>query len=74
MRDFMPTRRGIPRQDLPPVYGLNGAIYVVKREVLLSHRTWFTERTYTYVMSPESSLDIDTSWDLDLAELILQHQ
>lgn len=73
MKDFRRApRRGIQRQELPPVYGLNGAIYLVKRQVLLQRRSWFGDRTYAYVMEPKQSLDIDTPWDLYLAELILR--
>jgi N-acylneuraminate cytidylyltransferase/CMP-N,N'-diacetyllegionaminic acid synthase len=69
--DFLPLEKDYPRrQDLPPVYALNGAIYLVKREVLLEQQTYYTERTFAYIMPPERSLDIDTSWDLYLAGLI----
>jgi CMP-N,N'-diacetyllegionaminic acid synthase len=60
------------RQDLPPVYALNGAIYLVRREVLLEHKAFYTDHSYAYIMPPERSLDIDTPWDLYLAGLILR--
>jgi len=60
------------RQELPPVYALNGAIYLARCEVLLEQRTFYTDRTYAYIMPPERSLDIDTPWDLYLADLILK--
>lgn len=59
------------RQDLPPVCVLNGAIYLVRRQVLLERRTFYTDRTYAYVMLPDRSMDIDTPWDFCLADLIL---
>jgi CMP-N-acetylneuraminic acid synthetase len=62
------------RQSLPPAYAENGAIYLARREVLLDDRTWHTKNTYPYVMSPESSLDIDTPWDLYLANLVLNEK
>lgn len=62
------------RQDLPPVYALNGAIYLVRCEVLLEHKTFYTDHTYAYVMPPERSLDIDTLQDLYLAGLILKEK
>ena len=61
------------RQDLPPVYVLNGAIFLSRRETL-SEGSTDPLSTYAYVMPPERSLDIDTPWDLQLAELILRHQ
>jgi CMP-N,N'-diacetyllegionaminic acid synthase len=64
----VPTRR----QDLPVAFALNGAIYLALRNFLLSERTFITDRTYAYVMPEDRSLDIDTPWDLYLADLILR--
>ena len=75
MSDFMLLARAIARrQDLPSVYALNGAIYLARREILLNRKTWYTKRTYAYPMPRERSLDIDTPWDLHLAELILKEK
>jgi len=60
------------RQDLPPVYALNGALYLARREMLLRTQSWYTERTYAYIMPPERSLDVDTPWDLYLADLLMK--
>jgi len=62
----------LARQKLPPAYVLNGAIYLVKRDVLINSETFQTDRTYPFFMPPERSLDIDTQWDLYLANLILR--
>ncbi len=63
-----PTRR----QDLSPVFALNGAIYLALRTFLLSERTFISDRTYAYVMPENRSLDVDTPWDLHVADLILR--
>lgn len=63
-----PTRR----QDLPSVFALNGAIYLALRTFLLSERTFISDCTYAYVMPENRSLDVDTPWDLHLADLILR--
>jgi N-acylneuraminate cytidylyltransferase/CMP-N,N'-diacetyllegionaminic acid synthase len=60
------------RQDLPPAYVLNGAIYMNSRESLLEERTFIPKETLAYLMPPERSLDLDTLWDWHLAELILR--
>jgi CMP-N,N'-diacetyllegionaminic acid synthase len=60
------------RQDLPPAYVLNGAVYLNRRESLLRDRTFFPQGTYAYIMPPERSLDIDSLWDFYLAELIMR--
>ena len=67
-RSAAPTRR----QDLPVAFALNGAIYLALRNFLLSERTFISDRTYAYVMPENRSLDIDTPWDLYLADLILR--
>lgn len=71
--DFIERPQGyLPRQSLAPAYSLNGAIYLVRRSVLRERDSWYTARTFAYVMPPERSLDIDTPWDLHLVDLILR--
>lgn len=60
------------RQDLPKVFGFNGAIYLIRPKVLRRERTWYPEDTYAYVMPTERSLDVDTPWDVTLADMILR--
>ena len=62
------------RQDLPPAYALNGAIYLNRRESLLRDRSFWPSGTLAYVMPTDRSLEIDTPWDWRLAELILRDQ
>lgn len=59
------------RQDFPPAYALNGAIYLTRADVLRATGTLFPENTVAHVMPRERSLDIDTPWDLYLARLVL---
>ena len=71
--DFVKTPKGyLPRQLFPPAYVVNGAIYLARRDMLLQQRTWYTDRTYPYIMPPERSLDVDTPWDLYLSDLVLR--
>jgi CMP-N,N'-diacetyllegionaminic acid synthase len=51
------------RQDLPPVYALNGAIYIADVDVLRRTRSFVTPRTVAYVMPTTRSLDIDNAAD-----------
>lgn len=53
------------RQDLPPVYALNGAIYVAHAGWLRDTRTFVTRDTVAYVMPRERSIDIDTIEDFE---------
>lgn len=60
------------RQDLPLVYSTNGAIYLVRSSVLRERNSFFAERTYAYMMDSMDSIDIDSEWDLQVAEFVLQ--
>jgi CMP-N,N'-diacetyllegionaminic acid synthase len=63
----------VRRQDYPPACCINGAIYIVTPETLLNLRTFQPPGTLAFMMPPERSLDIDTSWDLRVADLILSN-
>ena len=54
------------RQDLPPVYVLNGAIYIAKVAQLIDSHTFINDHTVAYVMPRERSLDIDTAEDFEI--------
>ncbi len=72
LRDLVPSLdRVTRRQDLPPAYTLNGAIYLVRTDVLLAHESFYGARTYGLVMPAERSIDIDTPWDMHVAELAM---
>jgi CMP-N,N'-diacetyllegionaminic acid synthase len=60
------------RQDMAPVYALNGAIYLTRLQTVLEQKTFFVKDTYAYIMPPKRSIDIDTPWDMHLAELIFK--
>ena len=53
-----------PRQLLPEVYALNGAIYVIKMKVLLEEMTFLPKKTIPYFMS--HCLNIDTKMDYEI--------
>jgi CMP-N,N'-diacetyllegionaminic acid synthase len=62
------------RQDEVDTYLPNGAIYVFRSSLLIASRTYFSDRTYPYVMPIERSVDIDTVFDFELAEFLLTRQ
>ncbi len=51
------------RQDLPPTYVLNGAIYIARIDWLRANNKLVGKETVGYVMPKERSLDIDTAED-----------
>lgn len=60
------------RQDAPAVYALNGAVFVVKRSVLMTLENHFRVERFAVVEMPRRrSLDIDSAEDLELAEWLL---
>jgi len=60
------------RQQLPKVFTLNGAIYLLKWEVLNKRQSFTPEGTLAYIMPQERSIDIDTPWDFFIAEQLLK--
>ena len=71
LSDFIQTDKAyLRRQDMPPAYALNGAIYLNKVESLINEKSFLPEHTLAYVMPAERSLDIDDHWDLKIANMI----
>ena len=59
-------------QDLELYYRLNGAIYICKTDKLLEEESFFLkENIFAYVMSRETSVDIDKEIDFKMASLLL---
>ncbi len=61
-----------PRQILPPAFCQNGAIYIVKVEYFSDRKKFFGGRTAGFFMDRKKSVDIDTPYDLKLAEMIME--
>lgn len=59
------------RQDCPPVYEYNGAIYIINPTSLKSMPMNKFTKKVKYVMDREHSLDIDTMMDWNLAEYMI---
>lgn len=59
------------RQDEPALVVPNGAIYLIRPAALRRDRSWVGSRTRAYNMPEERSIDVDTSWDLRVASLVL---
>ncbi|MGB1287809.1 MAG: cytidylyltransferase domain-containing protein [Aggregatilineales bacterium] len=61
------------RQDLPDACALNGAVYMIRVDTLLNHDAK-SDKTYPVVMPRDNSIDINTPFDLRLAEFMLQQR
>ena len=60
------------RQELKPTYYPNGAIYILRKELLLSGN-YYTNNSYVYIMDTDYSVDIDTHEDFQYCEFLLKN-
>lgn len=72
VQDFIEqSTRIVTRQDLPPVFQLNGAIYIVRSDNFMANKSLYITPTSYYLMDKFSSIDIDDEFDFRIAEDIL---
>ena len=64
-----PTHR---RQDLPPVFAANGAVYVMAVPGFRESGKIYSPEAVAHVMAPERSLDVDSAIDLALLGALLE--
>lgn len=62
------------RQDLPKIYAINGAIYIIKTQALIEFKSLEIDNITGYIMDKYSSIDIDTELDFNIAEMILKNK
>ncbi len=60
-----------PRQTLPKAYHPNGAIYIAEASQIKKTNQLIIRPILPYIMSAESSIDIDTPGDLKMAEYMM---
>ena len=72
LKQFLNQKKEINRrQDLPPVYILNGAVYVADSILLGKSRSFLMPSTKAFVMPKERALDIDDFIDFKLCEILI---
>jgi CMP-N-acetylneuraminic acid synthetase len=64
-------REMLRRQDLPPVYIRNGAVYAVRRQVVMEQNSMIGAVSRPYVMPEDRSVNVDSPLDFRLAEILL---
>ena len=70
---FLTTEKPIiRRQDAPKVYRLNGAVYAVRRNVLMNENKLFTDNTKAVIMPQERSIDFNRQLDFEFAEFLIK--
>lgn len=60
------------RQDLPPAYHRDGAVYVVRRDVLMHDNSLYGSKMRGFVTDPTRHVNLDTMSDWERAEALLQ--
>ena len=60
------------RQDLPDVFELNGAIYMMKTHEFMKNKSFNNGSVLPYIMDNLSSIDIDNLLDWKFAEFLLE--
>ena len=61
------------RQDLPPVYIRNGAIFATRRSVVMDQNSMLGKVSRPYVMPESRSANVDTKFDFLVVEVMMQH-
>ena len=72
VKSYLGTNPSVPRQSLPVVHAINGAFYIVPRQILVEQQTFLPERTLAFEMPVERSINLDTPIDLLLMEALLR--
>lgn len=65
---FIACPPGMRRQDFPPAFVRNGAIYLVACDVLRQRRAFYGDRLRAIVMPAERSVNLDEPIDWQVAE------
>ncbi len=68
-----PTRQWL-EQEFGKPYCPNGAIYLADTRQFLVHHKFYMEKCGAYIMPANRSVDIDTLFDFEIAEFIMQKQ
>ena len=63
---------GVRRQDLPDVYVLNGALYLIRAYLWEQYKTFHIAGAHGYVMPRERSIDVDDVYDAEMCDLLLR--
>ena len=62
------------RQDVPPVYDMNDAVFAIWKDKLFQYKSFIIPRRKIHVMPKERSIDIDSIFDWNVAEYFALHK
>lgn len=66
----VPEPEGVRRQDIPVAYKRSGAVYSLRRDLLIKRGSLFGDSIVGYVVPKERSIDIDTEFDWEYAKFL----
>lgn len=73
LKGFIKKEYNVNRQQLPTSYTVNGALYIVKTDLLkdLDKLNLYNDKSYAYIMDKVNSIDIDGELDFMYVQAIL---
>ena len=71
LKPFLETSAPTRRQDKPRLFARNGPAVLAVHARVIEDGSLYGDESWPLIMTPEESLDIDTPWDLRLAESVL---
>jgi len=72
LKDFLPCPLAYARrQNLPPAYFINGALFICRNDVLRREQTFSPQGSLGLTMEAAYSFQIDNAWDLALVDTIM---
>ena len=74
LRPYGGGATSVHRQAKVPVYARNGPAVLALRVAVLARESLYEGDCRALVMAARDSIDVDTEWDLELAELVLSHR
>ena len=75
LEDFcseFPEGEGSRRQDLEPCFIRNGAIYSMRRDIIVNDFSRIGTISRPFIMPESKSVNIDTLMDLKMAEILIK--
>ncbi|PKP61406.1 acylneuraminate cytidylyltransferase family protein [Candidatus Atribacteria bacterium HGW-Atribacteria-1] len=60
------------RQEIEKAYMPNGAIFIFKYSLIKEKHSYYSNKTYPYIMPLERSIDIDSKLDFEFAEYLIK--
>jgi len=72
LRSFDPQPQQLRRQDIPPVYKHNGALYIAEISYFRKKKSFVGESVNGFVCDGAINIDLDTPSDWEYAEFILE--